>query len=361
MTRNNRGFAIVEVLVAAALLGGIALAISKLTQDQLKSTKTVETRFEYNAILNDIREILGSRQSCQATFIDQNAINLPAGTVTKIMDTRTSPPSERFIANTDYNSAPQYGAGGTIRILSFRLSSTIDPETGFSGTSRVGTTNLYVKFAFGTDKTYSSNTIERKIKLNVTTHSVADRRILDCSSTGAQADYELRYVNVNGDYMDGPLEIQNGAWIDIRPGASIQVQNGSNITLNGNAYIDFLSDRRLKEDVTPLPKVLKKLSKLRPVTYNWKEDGKADQGLIAQEVKKIFPHLVHETASGYYSVNYIMLTPLLIKSVQELDAENRQLKNQLHQIRNEQNKINTMIHEMRKENCLNSPQSEICK
>lgn len=360
MTRNNRGFAIVEVLVAAALLGGIALAISKLTQDQLKSTKTVETRFEYNAILNDIREILGSRESCRATFLNRNAVALPAGTVTQIMDTRTNPATAKYRSNLTYSAAPQYGAGGTIRILSFRLTSTNDPETGFpDATSRVGTTNLYVKFAFGTDKTYSSNTLERKIKLNVTTVSAADRSITDCSSTGAQSDYEARYVNVNGDYMDGPLEIRSGAWIDILTGASIQLRTGSNMTLNGTAYIDFLSDRRLKENVFPLPKVLKQVNKLRPVAYNWKEDGRADQGLIAQEVKKIFPHLVHEAENGYFSVNYIMLTPLLIKSVQELDAENQKLKNQLRQIQKEQNKINSIIHEMRIESYLHSPQKSL--
>src|SRR5690606_11136393 len=140
-----------------------------------------------------------------------------------------------------------YGAGGTIRILSFRLA---DTESGFpDATSRVGTTNLYVKFAFGTDRTYSSNTLERKITLNVTTNSAADRRIFDCSSTGAQADYEARYVNVNGDYMDGPLEIRNGSWINILSGARIEIQSGARIDVRGTGYIDFLSDGRLKENV----------------------------------------------------------------------------------------------------------------
>ena len=44
-------------------------------------------------------------------------------------------------------------------------------------------------------------------------------------------------------------------------------------------------------------------------------------GLIAQELKEIYPELVEEAADGYLSINYIELIPILIKSVQELKAK----------------------------------------
>lgn len=44
-------------------------------------------------------------------------------------------------------------------------------------------------------------------------------------------------------------------------------------------------------------------------------------GLIAQELKEIYPELVVEGADGYLSINYMEIIPLLIKSVQELKAE----------------------------------------
>lgn len=356
--KNKHGFAIVEVLVAAALLGGVALAISKLTQDQLKSTKTVETRFEYNSILNDIREILGDRASCTATFLNQNALTLAPGTVTRMREVRSGIPTpttvEKYISNTNYASAPQYGAGGTIRILSYRLSATdVDSTIGFPATSRTGSTNLYVKFAFGTDKTYSSNTLERKIRLNVTTISTADRRIEDCSSTGAMADYESRYVNVTGDYMTGPLEMRNGSRIDML--------SGTYMDLRDNADIRFTSDGRLKKDVKNIRQALTKIKKLRPVTYRWKSNDEMDQGLIAQEVQKVYPELVLENDRGFLSVNYIMLTPMLIRSVQELDDENRSLKKDLAQLKNEQKKVNQLLKNLREDMCSENPQAASCK
>ena len=44
-------------------------------------------------------------------------------------------------------------------------------------------------------------------------------------------------------------------------------------------------------------------------------------GLIAQELKEVYPDLVDEGADGFLSVNYIEIIPLLIKAVQELTAK----------------------------------------
>lgn len=51
------------------------------------------------------------------------------------------------------------------------------------------------------------------------------------------------------------------------------------------------SDRRLKENIESLNVDYAKdiLMKARPVTYNWIEDGRADIGYIAQELKEAFP------------------------------------------------------------------------
>jgi hypothetical protein len=43
-------------------------------------------------------------------------------------------------------------------------------------------------------------------------------------------------------------------------------------------------------------------------------------GLIAQEVKNIYPSLVSETQSGVLALNYVEIVPLLIKSTQELNS-----------------------------------------
>ena len=54
---------------------------------------------------------------------------------------------------------------------------------------------------------------------------------------------------------------------------------------------DTTSDRRLKENITPMPSMLEKIKQLKPVYYTWKEDGKKGDGFIAQEVHKVLPQL----------------------------------------------------------------------
>lgn len=50
-------------------------------------------------------------------------------------------------------------------------------------------------------------------------------------------------------------------------------------------------------------------------------------GLIAQELQKIYPTLVTENQDGYLAVNYIEIIPLLVRSIQELNAKVEQYEN----------------------------------
>ncbi|KAL8008740.1 putative intramolecular chaperone auto-processing domain-containing protein [Plasmopara halstedii] len=47
------------------------------------------------------------------------------------------------------------------------------------------------------------------------------------------------------------------------------------------------SDRRLKENITPISISLEHYDKLEPVSYNWKGESKAKLGLIAQDAMKV--------------------------------------------------------------------------
>lgn len=50
-------------------------------------------------------------------------------------------------------------------------------------------------------------------------------------------------------------------------------------------------------------------------------------GFIAQELKEIYPDLVVEGKDGYLGVNYIEIIPLLVRSIQELNAKVEQYEN----------------------------------
>jgi len=94
------------------------------------------------------------------------------------------------------------------------------------------------------------------------------------------------------------------------------------------------SDARLK-DVTGEARGLEVINELNPVAYNWKADGKADEGLIAQEVLDIVPNAVSGSEEDMYQMDYSKLVTPLIKAVQELSAEVDELKQQIQNLKGE--------------------------
>jgi hypothetical protein len=103
------------------------------------------------------------------------------------------------------------------------------------------------------------------------------------------------------------------------------------VTSSATAY-NTSSDARLK-DITGEAKGLEVINKLNPVAYNWKEDGKADEGLIAQEVQEIVPNAVSQNQEEYYQMDYSKLVTPLIKAVQELSNEVNELKKEIQNLK----------------------------
>ena len=57
---------------------------------------------------------------------------------------------------------------------------------------------------------------------------------------------------------------------------------------------------------------------LRPVSFDWKDTGEKDFGLIAEEVNEYLPELVKKDELGEVEgIKYSKLTSLLIKAVQD--------------------------------------------
>lgn len=89
------------------------------------------------------------------------------------------------------------------------------------------------------------------------------------------------------------------------------------------------SDIRLKKDLKPIKNSLQTLHRLSGYTYHWinptKDKGRLQNGLIAQELEKVFPELVYDNSDGYKAVNYIGLIPHLIEAVKELDKKTEEI------------------------------------
>jgi hypothetical protein len=142
---------------------------------------------------------------------------------------------------------------------------------------------------------------------------------------------------------------------------------GGRIVSYSNAY---WSDRRIKDSISIIDSsLINKLLYLKPVTYRFKigtllnpinfDSSSIDSsttaykaemsinkylgadihfGLIAQDVKEIYPNLVNTSDNGALTLNYNELLPLLIKGYQN---QQRQLLEQKALI---QLQLNTTIH-----------------
>lgn len=107
-----------------------------------------------------------------------------------------------------------------------------------------------------------------------------------------------------------------------------------NILASGS--ITEYSDLRLKKNIETISNALEKVTSLKGVMYEWKKDNGDDKkhlGLIAQEVKKVFPELVQTDATGNYSVHYTGMIAPLVEAIKELknrvellELENMKLK-----------------------------------
>jgi len=104
--------------------------------------------------------------------------------------------------------------------------------------------------------------------------------------------------------------------------ASTSITTGGKITAGGDIQgLDFIipSDRRFKTEITHIPNALDKIKQISGCTY--KVGDKPSAGVIAQEILKVLPEVVHTREDGYYAVSYHGLIGLLIEAVKELSEK----------------------------------------
>jgi hypothetical protein len=89
------------------------------------------------------------------------------------------------------------------------------------------------------------------------------------------------------------------------------------------------SDSRLKNITGTYTNALNDIAQIQPVKFTWKsdEDNKPQVGVVAQSVENVVPEAVDSTTiemdgtEKYLTVRYTELIPLMIASIQELNAK----------------------------------------
>ena len=142
-------------------------------------------------------------------------------------------------------------------------------------------------------------------------------------------DFAFKTDVIFGDYSTGNVGIGTAS-----PSYKLHV-NGRLRTTG----INETSDARFKTNVVELQNALEKVLTMRGVNFDWKKNEFPDKnfdegtqmGLIAQEVEKIIPEVVHTDNEGYKSVEYSKLVALLIEAIKELEQENNSLKSDFNE------------------------------
>jgi len=180
-----------------------------------------------------------------------------------------------------------------------------------------------------------------------TSDQYADMRVIRNSSSsidkdmylqlGAGGTSTLHMFSNNSETMT--LKSGNVGISTTAPSGMLHLNNAALFTSTGNLtctgdIISFgsLSDRRLKKNIETIEtlKALEIVSRLRAVTFNWREDifneekrNTSDIGFIAQEVEALVPEAVSEytqieSGEVYKNIKHERLVPYLLSAIQYL-------------------------------------------
>jgi hypothetical protein len=121
------------------------------------------------------------------------------------------------------------------------------------------------------------------------------------------------------------------------------VWSNGDVDSRTNSYGGW-SDIKLKENITDATPKLQDLLKVKIKNYNFIGDDKKQIGVVAQELEEIFPALVSESpdfeideqtgekidlGTTTKSVKYSVFVPMLIKAIQEQQAQIEELSNKI--------------------------------
>jgi len=122
---------------------------------------------------------------------------------------------------------------------------------------------------------------------------------------------------------------------DSRFDISDDVHVTGNIQATSDVIAFSSSDKKLKNNIKPIPLALDKINSIGGYTFDWNEEKQdiykgTDIGVIAQEIEEVLPELVQTRENGFKAVKYDKLVSLLIEGIKDLSAEVDELKRKVN-------------------------------
>ena len=118
------------------------------------------------------------------------------------------------------------------------------------------------------------------------------------------------------------------------------------------------SDVRYKKNIYPLTNSLSSILSLDGIYYNWDNEKFPDKcftdqrqvGIIAQELEKYFPELVNTDRSGFKTVDYSRMTPILLEAIKEqqvmINSQDEKINTLSKLFETQQEQINFLMREV---------------
>jgi hypothetical protein len=133
------------------------------------------------------------------------------------------------------------------------------------------------------------------------------------------------YLPLAGGTMTGSLALPSNG---LNVGSGQLRVTGGNVTASGDitatGNVTGYSDARLKTNVKTIASALAMVNEMRGVRY--KMHGRDGIGVIAQELERVLPELVHSDPDGVKSVAYANIVGVLIEAIKELSLRVERLE-----------------------------------
>lgn len=338
---NSKGFSIIQILVAVAILGVMSIAVNSLILTTKQFLHETRGNLQVDDLHAQIVFALSNRHSCFNTFSGLNvaAVGVPFAQVMNSAEAPTAP-APIFVLNVPYNGNVQIvsmvadtflvGGGvplpftGSFRVtMTYRVrvstSSTLDKVRRFIVRSD---TNPTGSWAVGNAVTKQPEKC-MAVPENNSSFGVNPANFLAKTGVDTKSKTIADPINASADEAQG----------------FVFLMTGGNLTIWGDARIDggifTMSDRKLKEHIRPIKLDEKKLRKLNGYSFVWKDNNIKDIGFIAQDVEKFFPHLVSvDDDSGIKRVNYQEFLPIVFEATRKIEQQNQKLENRILSLEN---------------------------
>lgn len=172
---------------------------------------------------------------------------------------------------------------------------------------------------------------------------------LNMNNKSILAVQTLRFQNANqwiqGNATNNSISFSGAVGI----GGAVPFAIGTSLEVTGNVVVSGTitsSDRRYKKNFKTIDNLSERLFSLTPYQYNYKKDEFKSKnfddnlhfGLVAQEVKEVFPNIVTVIDSeGHMGINYVELIPILIQSAKEQRAKIKELEDKIAKLEAKEN------------------------